>query len=67
MAEKKPDPIDDRARALSNEIAALEAEIKKLDSQLARAVPEISLDRHAPGRDRSARPGKASAPAPAQG
>ncbi len=37
MAPKKPDPISDKARALSNEIAALEAEIKKLDSQLARS------------------------------
>jgi len=33
---KKPDPITDKARALSEEIAALEAEIKKLDSQLSR-------------------------------
>jgi hypothetical protein len=31
---KKPDPISDRARALTGEIAALEAQIKKLDSQL---------------------------------
>jgi hypothetical protein len=37
MAPKKPDPISDKARALSHEIAALEAEIKKLDSQLTRA------------------------------
>ena len=36
MAPKKPDPINDKARALNEEIAALEAEIKKLDSQLSR-------------------------------
>ena len=36
LLKKNPDPISDKARALSAEIAALEAEIKKLDSQLAR-------------------------------
>ena len=36
MAAKKPDPISDKARALNDEIAALEAQIKKLDSQLSR-------------------------------
>jgi hypothetical protein len=36
MANKKPDPISDKARSLEAEIAALEAEIKKLDSQLQR-------------------------------
>ena len=34
MARKKPDPITDRARALNEQIAALEAEIKKLDGQI---------------------------------
>lgn len=36
LLNKKPDPISDKARALGNEIAALEAQIKKLDSQLSR-------------------------------
>lgn len=36
MAQKKPDPISDKARSLNEEIAALEAEIKKLDTQLSR-------------------------------
>jgi hypothetical protein len=34
LFKKKPDPISDRARMLTEEIAALEAKIKKLDSQL---------------------------------
>lgn len=34
--KKKPDPITDKARALNDEIAALEAQIKKLDEQLQR-------------------------------
>jgi len=33
---KKPDPLTAKARALNDEIAALEAEIKKLDTQLQR-------------------------------
>ena len=35
LSKKKPDPLSDRARDLTNEIAALEAEIKKLSSQSA--------------------------------
>src|SRR5258708_29548953 len=31
---KKPDPISDRARALNNEIARLDAQIKQLDGRL---------------------------------
>jgi len=41
MAQNKPDPISDKARSLNNEIAALAAEIKKLDTQLSRTpVPK---------------------------
>jgi hypothetical protein len=41
-AKKKADPISDRSRALTDQIAALEAEIKKLDSQIQRApVPRL--------------------------
>src|ERR1700730_13011064 len=32
--KRKPDPISDRARALNDEIAALEAQIKTLDGRL---------------------------------
>lgn len=34
--KKKPDPISERSRALSDEIAALESQIKKLDLKLHR-------------------------------
>jgi hypothetical protein len=34
--KKKTDPISDRARALSSEIAALESQIKRLDAKLQR-------------------------------
>lgn len=34
LGRKKSDPLGERARALSNEIAALEAEIAKLNSQV---------------------------------
>lgn len=34
LFKKKPDPISDRAKILSDEIAALEAKIQKLDLQL---------------------------------
>lgn len=42
FSKKKPDPISDRARTLNEQIAALESEIKKLDSQIQRApVPKL--------------------------
>ena len=37
MAQKKTDPISDKARALAAEIAALESQIKQLDNELSRA------------------------------
>ena len=43
LFKKKPDPINDRARALTDEIAALESKIKKLDSQLQQAPPAPRL------------------------
>jgi hypothetical protein len=41
--KKKPDPISDRARALNEEIAALEAEIQRLGSQREQAPPPAKL------------------------
>jgi hypothetical protein len=42
MAQKKPDPISDKARALEAEIQKLESEIKKLDTQISRtSVPKF--------------------------
>ncbi len=41
--KKKPDPISDRARALTDEIAALESQIKSLDSKLQQAPPPAKL------------------------
>jgi hypothetical protein len=43
MFKKKADPISDRARALSEEIAALEGKIKQLDTQLQSAPPPPRL------------------------
>ncbi len=36
LSKKKPDPISEKARALADQIAALESEIKILDTQLTR-------------------------------
>jgi len=41
--KKKPDPISDRARALNDEIAALEAEIQRLDGRLHRQQAQPRL------------------------
>jgi hypothetical protein len=41
--KKKPDPISDRARALNDEIAALEAEIQRLGSQREQVPPPAKL------------------------
>jgi hypothetical protein len=40
---KKPDPISDRARALSEEIARLESQIQRLDATLQRDQPQPRL------------------------
>ena len=40
---KKADPISDRARALNEEIAQLEAQIKKLDSRAQRDTSQPRL------------------------
>jgi cell division protein FtsB len=41
--KKKSDPVSDRAQALNSEIAALEAQIKKLDDQLQREPEQPRL------------------------
>ncbi len=41
--KKKPDPISDRARALNEEIAALEAQIQQLDAKRKDAPPPAKL------------------------
>ena len=41
--KKKPDLISDRARALNEEIAALEAEIQQLDAKRKEALPPARL------------------------
>jgi len=43
LFKKKADPITDRARALNDKIAALEAKIKRLDTQLQYAPPAPRL------------------------
>ena len=41
--KEETDPISDRARALNEQIAALESEIKRLDAQLSQAPPPPKL------------------------
>ena len=41
--KKKSDPLSERARALNTEIAALEAQIKRLDATLQQSVPHPRL------------------------
>lgn len=43
LLKKKADPISERARALTDEIAALEAQIKNLDSKLGSVAPPPRL------------------------
>jgi len=41
--KKKPDPLSDRARALNEEIARLESQIKKLDTRIQKNEPAPKL------------------------
>src|SRR6476620_1019254 len=80
LFKKKPDPISERAKLLSNQIAALEAEIQKLAEQKAAPAPAAShpsltvvspspLESQASGLPRlrsTARPRGHSVPAAAQ-
>jgi hypothetical protein len=43
LFRKKSDPLSDRARALNQEIAQLESQIKKLDSRLQKKEPQPRL------------------------
>jgi len=64
-SKKKPDPISDRARALNEQIAALEAQIKQLDARLAedKATPRL---RPATVPQGSAVPAPVAPPAPSR-
>ncbi|MEI8289685.1 MAG: ABC transporter C-terminal domain-containing protein [Verrucomicrobiota bacterium] len=64
LLKKNPDPISDKARALSAEIAALEAEIKKLDSQLARPSEPKFRSTTTPAQGAIPRPAAKPAPTP---
>ncbi len=67
MAPKKPDPISDKARSLAAEIAALESEIKKLDSQLQRpAGPKFRSTATPSGTTIARTPEKPAPPPPAK-
>lgn len=63
--KKKADPISDRARTLNEQIAALESEIKKLDSQIQRTpVPKLRSTAlpHGAGVPHNAEPAPAPRP-----
>jgi len=65
LLNKKSDPISDKARALNERIAALEAEIKTLDVQLARAPEPKFRSTTTPPSETISRPLEKTAPAPA--
>ena len=65
LSKKKTDPISDKAQSLTDEIAALEAEIKKLDSQLARPAGPKFRSSSMPPFAASSRPAEKPLPPPA--
>ena len=64
LLKKNPDPITDKARALNVEIAALEAEIKKLDSQLSRSTDPKFRSTAMPPSETVSRPTEKNPPPP---
>ena len=67
FSKKNPDLISAKARALNSEIAALEAEIKKLGSQLARPPEPKLRSTAAPSGETISRQAEKAAPAPKPG
>jgi hypothetical protein len=62
---KKADPLSDRARSLNEEIAALEAQIKQLDTQLQQPPPGAENPRlRSPALPRGATPHRDTAVTP---
>lgn len=60
LFKKKPDLISDRARTLNEQIAALEAQIKKLDSELhVQSRPARLRSTARPGTSSAVTPGRA--------
>src|SRR5947199_10365683 len=64
LFKKKPDPLSERSRALNSEIAALEAQIKALDSKLhdSPARPRLRSTARPHGSSISAAPASAREP-----